>query len=195
MFSLKNSFDRLGALNHTKEFTMATLSVINPNHPAASPNRQPTMPQEQSFLEITFRVALLTAGIFTLVLATLVYPVLAPTCFFVSYVITYSKISGLPVRDLADRFFTLCSCAPLSQSPIRRNILPFRTPPVPGSSSAMLSIPIRFAPSTSPEASPRAEPSQQGPLFQAQKRGLGQLPDTSGFVPSSLLNSGIWNQK
>lgn len=189
---------------------MATPTINNYSPQAACPNQQQAARQEEfAFLETTFRIAALMASVYYGVLAALAYPVLAPALIITGLTLTYSKLSGLSVRDLVDRFCMMCSCAQAGQAqPARRHVRAHRIPPTPGSDFGMLTIPVRFFRASSPESSPRSAAPQSGSSFQAEKKAwaqpasyereffvAGPFPDTKGYVPSSLLQSGVWTKK
>ncbi|HEY5259406.1 MAG TPA: hypothetical protein VIJ46_02080 [Rhabdochlamydiaceae bacterium] len=195
---------------------MATLAIHQPPHIAGTA-RAPATPQEEpTFLETTVRVSTVSAALYYASLATWAYPVLGMTCFVASAIVTYSKVSGIPVQDLIDNICDRCIPAqPIQSQALRRIVQPIFVPSEPGSIHGVLSFPVTIQEvmhtrAPSPEltlhspapqlvpAIPSAALSQiptgspTPPANNTQQRGfvvMGEFPDTAGYVPQSLLNS------
>lgn len=198
---------------------MATLAVHQPPH-FAGVAQAPARPQEEpTFLETTVRVSTVMTALYYASLATWAYPVLGMTCFITSAIVTYSKVSGIPVQDLVDNICDRCIPAqPVQSQPIRRIVQPIFVPSSPGSVHGVLSFPVTIQEvihtrTPSPEPALRTpSPSVTTPLpsinnntpsptvtgtttpTQAPTQGrgfvvVGELPDTAAFVPQSLLHS------
>ncbi len=198
---------------------MATLAIHQSPHIAGTA-RAPATPQEEpTFLETTVRVSTVSAALYYASLATWAYPVLGMTCFAASAIVTYSKVSGIPVQDLIDNICDRCiPTQPTQSQALRRIVQPIFVPSTDGSIHGVLSFPVtiqevmhtrtpspepaRPAPSTQHVAAiPSAAIMQMVPAAAAvetrsptppQSRGfvvVGQLPETAAYVPQSLLNS------
>lgn len=122
---------------------MATLATHQTPH-VAGIAQAPARPQEEpTFLETTVRVSTVSAALYYASLATWAYPVLGMTCFITSAIVTYSKVSGIPVQDMVDNICDRCiPVQPVREQPMRRIVQPVFVPSSPGSIHGVLSFPL-----------------------------------------------------
>ena len=141
---------------------MATLAIHQSPH--AGTAHAPATPQEEpTFLETTVRVSTVSAALYYASLATWAYPVLGMTCFVASAIVTYSKVSGIPVQDLIDNICDRCiPTQPVPSQALRRIVQPIFVPSTDGSIHGVLSFPVTIQ-EVMHTRSPSPEPARHTP--------------------------------